>query len=557
MITTLDDLLGLFDLSLWSEQVHRVCPAVQGQHSLAGKLLQALGLTRCRGLVYNLQCWDDLHTPTGAGLAVEYQSLFPCSFSTLTRETLSSNLTPQVATKRSVAKKRGFSEAALAATIPGDFVSASALQAEITADQKVSYAPIKQTKDVLALYVVIAVDEARQTTAVGCLCRSQVAVAGGVLDALSVVPKLLHLRQLKTSSAGFSLDLFINESRTWANSLVRAPVPPSTFGFTAAPLLTKGSPAIPMKADLLRHADGGLSALFADNSDQSLHVVGLGAGVNVLADSSSSRPVINSLSGHINEAVDLNNLTALSGNGASLSSIQLSFLLGAEPDTMEIFCQHATLRFPDAASSPTAYAPATIFATQFAKSLFAQWALPAPINGGMKTEILKRIKLLRDVWFVLQVMTRPSSGGPSASEDAMDVDGNNGDAAAATAVTQLRPLHFAIAPKTSTSNASGCSAQMVFALHRERESVLPHGANKAKNAAMESCGAYLVVSFSYSTSTMRGMGKSISTAEISEMTFRDMAGDSFTRSHSMQELAADNGALLLAVQKDYFDIYNK
>jgi len=560
VITTLDDVVGLFDLCLWSEHLHAACPTAHGQHGLVPKLLPALGLHRSRGLVYNLQCWEDLGASASGTLSAEYVSLFPASHTALTRDSLAANLVPQAAAaKRNVAKKRGFSEAALASTIPGDFVSAASLQAEMIAEQKVSFAPVKQIREVTALYVVIGIDQARQATAVGAVCKCRVTVSGGVIEPTSAVPVVLHRRSSVASAEDFRLSVFVQESRAWAKALMRAPAPPSSFGFVST---SADKSAAPVRTDLLAHTDGGLSALFVDADDKCLHITGVGYGVELsTAPRSAWKSVINSVSGHFSEPVDLINLAALSHNGATLCDLTLSLLRAADgADSVEVLCTRAVLRFPQSFQDPTAYAATGMFAAQFAQSLFRQWTLPVLVNGGVKTEILKRTKFVRDVWWVLQGLTEPAQNKRNghngqnghSHEDAMEVDGEHSGEPAASATRQLQPLHFTITPSPSTSSASGCTAQLVLALHGVD---LPNAASPAKTASFVSLGAYLLVTFTYHTSTMRGMGKSISTAETSEVVFADVVPDKFSRSHSVRELGEERGALLKSVLSDYLQLH--
>ena len=609
LITTFDEVIALFDLTVYSELIHTAVPEVQGQHHLSAKLLPMLGRLRSRGLVYNLLSYDDIgvyttineNTNTAPAVlnntTAAYAALFPNSHLALDKTTLSSTLstTTSTTTKRNINKKRVFSEAAFNTSIPGDFVSAAALQAELAADKKVALPPVRQSKEVIVLYLVVSIDANKQASLSRVLCRCKVSTSAGVVDSASSVPIVLHQHTLmleanNNAASGATVNAFVEETRQWAKELVRTPLSFTDFDFASA--------SETAKTDLLVHGDGGLSAIYTDATTSTLSVLGVSAGVDVGRISSKKRDmwkgVINSLSGHFCEPVllqELHNIAHPSANSAftgTIYSLALSLLPSgaAESDGVTLVCTHASLDSPMHTQQPFVDSVATkVFATHFAESLFRQWSLPVPTVSAVKVEILKRVKFVRDVWWVLQSLTNPPRGNNNAHEadcngvadnEAMEVEKEQkDDTQESNADYQLQPLHFTIEPKPSTGNASGCSAQMVLALHKHT-SITTTAVDAASSAAekgnnstlpatsqgsMVSTGAYLHVTVAYTTSTMRGMGKSVSTAERCEVFFSDLLGSAggessaLSRSHSVSELGEENGALLKQVLADFLALH--
>eukprot|EP01032_Pedospumella_encystans_P014851 gene14851-17034_t len=486
LITTFDEVIALFDLTVYSELIHTAVPGVQGQHHQSTKLLPVLGRLRSRGLVYNLLSYDDIgvnatnNDNTNSSSAnpnnttAAYAALFPNSHLSLDKTTLSTTIstTTSTTTKRNINKKRVFSEAAFNTSIPGDFVSAAALQAELSADKKVALPPVRQSKEAIVLYLVVSIDVNKQAALSRVLCRCKVSTTAGVVDPASSVPTVLHQHKLtleanNTAASSATVNAFVEETRQWAKELVRTPLSFSDFDFASA--------SETAKTDLLVHGDGGLSVIYTDASSTALSVLGVSTGVDVSRISSKKRDtwkgVINSLSGHFCEPVELqelHNIAQPSANNAytgTVYSLALSLLPSgaAESDGVTLVCTHASLdSFTHIQQASADSAATKVFTTHFAESLFRQWSLPVPTVSAVKVEILKRVKFVRDVFWVLQSLTNPPRGNNNIHKanadgnndgEAMEVEEESHETAKENnADYQLQPLHFTIEPKPSTGS---------------------------------------------------------------------------------------------------------
>jgi hypothetical protein len=177
------------------------------------------------------------------------------------------------------------------------------------------------------------------------------------------------------------------------------------------------------------------------------------------------------------------------------------------------------------------------FAVRLAETLLGSWPIPAASVANAKADVFKRVNFLH---LVLSLLRECTNFEGSESE-------------ASTAVTTprfaLRPVHFTVTPGPSTANACKCAVSMVFAV----ESAEAPGPTSAqpRGAPTRALGRYLTIAADYLSSTMRGMGKSVSTDEVCNVTLQDVVSQRFSECRAAAELLAEDGAVLKQILSDF------
>lgn len=557
-ITTLEDVLRLFPLTLWAAEAQKHLPDAANLSTLAAVLLPACGLGK-RGLVYNIKCWDEVDPQWLRDQSrADYQALFPASLADLSDKTLVTAALSAPATstaKRNQAKKRGFSEVALANTVPGDFVSAASLAESQQPVEKARFVVLKHSKKAIAQYFLVSVGADAVVSLLSCICRITVTAYGAQLEHSH--PAVLHHRtfaqcnvETTTAIAGgegggapsataVHFEAMLKEATEWGTTLVHRPMPCSECGFE-----NPGN-----SIDVLSHPGGGVTTVLPEppagastTSTVLVQVVSMAdrAG-DAGAFSKTCKGVASSVPGHSFS-------TCAAATAAKLSPF-VSFPVWMLPSVGEAAC--FTCRDVAFASSAFKDAPTachiSVFATEVLQSIFTAWSFPAA--GSVKLELLKRVKF---AYLVLQILrglvSAPSAAKASAlasadSGDSMDVVDGSADASAkvvgaGSGASSLLPpvfrlIHFTVEPVATTASASGCTVSFTCA------------------PDLPTCAGCLLVKISYTCSTMRGQGKSINVAEISSVELRDILPGRFERQFSAEELLENHMALLTTALTDY------
>ena len=539
-ITTLEDVLGLFELHTVNE---RICSSIgrvgASQAAAAPVLLLACGLPR-RGLAYCLKFWEE---GTAEGDAL-FSILFPFSHSSLTSTALSARVAQSsLPVRRSVAKKRGFTESQDSSVVPGGFVSAEQLAIEEATEDKPRYPPLTQRQSALVLYFLIAFRQlpagnssnsgniGTEVVIACCLCRISLKATSGVLE--PVAPTVVHKRQLGVvpmsslqGPQGESLfGPHITEATAWATSLLHQPVELSQTDFPI-------SSSDQRNRDILIHSDQTFSVITVSPSTavSSVQVVLWMAANGTSAVKSACKAVPNSVPGHLVGAVD----TVLLQNSNPVLVMDGSLSFHRDDQQSALWIQCDALQWGSSSSNICSQQSTEVFLRSFTKAFFKLWMIPTD-SASIKTETFKRLKLLHSAGMLIRTATSlpPSTAG-------------------------LRCLHFEVIPAPSTLNSCGCKISLLFALHNSSSS------SSAVSGTTETSSAhsngqipvrptvrYLQVLLEYTCSTMKGMGKSISTAELCDVTLRDVVSGMFERKHTEQELMSNNCSLLQEILIDF------
>lgn len=565
-ITTLDGVLEVFAL-------HRLAlyaGAALGDKAaslpnLVPTLFPSSGLGNSKGFAYNVRFWEDTEGAASyAQTKRAFQAVYPYAHSVLDKAALeqaalSTALPPR---PRTQAKKRGFSEAALeGSAVPGGFVSAADLAAEETVAESARYPEITTEKSVLALYLLLALraDANSPTTedsaeVAACLCRVTMKSVQGKVEVSA--PVVLHhsffgsVALNAASQPAEALKQHLVTAHSWAEGLVTKTAAGNYCSFQAGAetLLLLGNAAV---ARFSNTADAGNDTLMVTIHTLSEALTGAPAGW---------KPVLNSLPGH------MQGKGSFGAEGQLLMDAALAFRTVAVDDALELIC--LKLRLPLFPVAPTeATAAVGLFATRLVEQTFSSWLIPKA-SANINTEVLKRVKFAHVlVALVVAICTAP------LSSDAPDL--------------ALRCVQFHVTAAPTTTSASGCSATLLFTTytkpHSSYSSPVPVSAGKSPtNAGSQASTAsvkaesnsdsangstngsegngnagnqsakptrsptrMLVVDVSYTCSTMRGQGRSINHAEISEATLRDLSPVSqFSVQRFVSELLADGGAAL-------------
>lgn len=523
-ITTLEDVLKLFVLTPWGTELAKCLPEATSQSALAAVLLPACGVGK-RGLVYNTKSWDDVDPQwLREQSRAEYQALYPNSLTEISDKTLvtvSLSAPAASAVKRNQAKKRGFSEAALASTIPGDFVSAASLAESQQPIEKARFVIVKHSQKVIAQYLMIAAGGDGVVSLLSCICRVTITASATRLEHSQ--PVVLHQHTFLQSSldamSASGLSSAVQKASEWGLALVSRPMRCSDYGFDN-----------PNTVDVVVQSGNGLSML--RNAPSNLTAGVLVTMVTQVQDLDGAKRgwkvTPSSVPGHF---------TAPSASAAALQSTPLAsfsmWVLQSKREMCSFGCRDVNLTVPALLESGTPLQMST-FASELVQSVFASWIFPSAAPSNVKLELLKRVKLCHMALRLLFFLTTPPPKEPVA-ESTMEVVGV--DATDQAPIVARRPayrmIHFTIEPTASSGSVSGCALSIV-----------------CTPDVPDSTG-YLTIKLTYTCSTMRGQGKSINVAEINSVELKDVLPGRFERQYSIEELVENDMALLNTALTDY------
>jgi hypothetical protein len=537
-LTTLDDVLGLFELHILAGAVRAAVRDAVSLPAQAPVLLPACGLGSA-ALVYNLSFWEGT---AEASRTLEsrsaYQAMFPYSHSSVDRATLTSVATSTaLPVRRNTAKKRGFSEAALESGIPGGFVSAGQLAAEESAAEPARYAPLQSEKAVFAAYFMVTPPSSEGRISVAaCLCRVVMKVIGATVEAGA--PVVLHhrvLRQvtLRTAEGAYSTPDFaadIRDAQQWAEGFISKPASLSDVGFTAASS---------QMADFLVHEQrsfvvsrpsaAGLCAA------EAVEIAHFHSSKDMTRLRSAWKTQPNSLRGHMTGACSQGELLDVA---QPLLSHSVRFRR-REDGGLDILTFGTTWTATDR-TTESAHC-AGVFAVRMIETLLGRWSIPAASAANAKAELFKRLNFSHTLLCLLRACT--NFEGKEAERESEE-----GAAAPALRVI-IRPVHFTVTPIPLASNSCKCTATMIFALETSRPTA---SANETRRAEpTRAAGRYLSVDVDYMCSTIRGMGKSVSTDEVSSVALRDLVPGRFSERRFALELLAEDSAVLKEILSDF------
>lgn len=502
IVTTLDEVLRIFPLVVLAAcTTAALGEEVMSLSDLAPVLLPACSLNP-RGQVHNLQFWADRSASSRSDSQAAFAAIYPNAHSSLDSTALMARATAvTLPARRSTAKKRGFSEAALESAIPGGFVSAGDLAAAESVAEVARYPSIPIERSVVALYLLLALGEdGRTVRAAACLCRVVRRVVDGVMQAPA--PTILHQRDMGHIALGDQaqcsafLSKIARDSKAWAVELVHTANTTTLLGFSAQTEL------------LFMYGVGVVSVCGADSADAPLHV---------LLHQSNTTPtgwkqVPNSLPGHLNSASAVSSVPA----GSVRLALSVHAHQAKESDFWTLACDK--LGALNAEGDSHDAKGVDVFVWRLLESVISSWPIPHTVTN-VKTETLKHLRFALTLAMLVHAVCGLQCAGASA----------------------FRCAHFDVRPAPTQAKSCECTATILFALEDHHSSANSNGIASNGHAISSSQFRMLTMEAKYTCSTMKGQGRSVNVEEMVEVVLRALLPGGFSEERTAQKLLQDDG----------------